>query len=146
MQFANPGVGDDGEHKLCRLPSRRSIRSAIDALCFVCRFGARTDDGRSVVFNVLIVGPDSCWLGGRLAVASDVRGFCPNKADKVVDRSRFVIRYLKEERSDGLSKSREVGVGRLSVDGIKIVEGVGEFRHNLFGSHFAPAKMVGPSS
>ena len=63
-----------------------------------------------------------------------------------MDRSRFVIRDLKEERSDGLSKSREVGVGRLSVDGLEIIEGVGEFRHNLLGSHADPEKIAGPSS
>ena len=146
LQFANSGVCDDGEHKLCCLPSRRFIRSAIGALCFVYRFGARTDNDRSVVVNVCIVGPESCWLGERLNVASDVSGFQTNKADEVVDRSSCVIRDLKEERSDGLSKSREVGVGRLSVDWLEVVEGVGEFSQNLVGSHAAPAKIAVPLS
>ena len=59
-----------------------------------------------------------------------------------MDRSCFILRDLKEERSDGLSKSGEVGVGRFSVNWLEAVEGVGEFRHNLFGSHAAPAKMA----
>ena len=63
-----------------------------------------------------------------------------------MDRSRFVVRDLKEERSDGLSKSREVGVGRLSVDRIEVVEGVGGFCHNILRSHAVTAKMVRPSS
>ena len=145
-QFANPGVGDDVEHELCCLLSRRFIRSAIGALCFVCRFGARTDNGRGDVVNVCIVGPDSFRLGECLVVASNLSSFRPNKANEVVDRTRFVIQDLKEEKSDGLSKSREVGVGRLSVDGLKVVKGVGEFCHNLFGGYAAPAKMAGPSS
>ena len=146
LQFANPCVGDDGEHELCCLPSRRFIRSAIGALCFVCRFGARTDNGRSLVVYVCVVGTDSYRLGERLAVASDLSGFRPNKANEVVDRSRFVIRDLKEERNYGLSKSCEVGVGRLSVNGLEVVEGVGEFRHNILGSNAAPEKVVKPSS
>ena len=118
----------------------------ISALCFVCRFGARTDDGRSVVVNVCVIGPDSCWLRERLAVASDVSGFWLNNADEVVDRSRFVLEDLKEERSDVLSKSCEVIVRRVSADGLKVVEGEGKFRHNLLGSHAPPEKMAGPSS
>ena len=93
----------------------------------MCCFRARTDDGRSVVVYVFIVGPESCGIEERLVVASGVSSLRPNKADEVVDRSRFVIRDLKEERSDGLSKSREVGVGRLSVDGIEVVDGVSKF-------------------
>ena len=112
----------------------------------MCCFRARTDDGRSVVVYVFIVGPESCGIEERLVVASGVSSLRPNKADEVVDRSRFVIRDLKEERSDGLSKSREVGVGRLSVDGLEVIEGVGEFRHNLLGSHADPEKIAGPSS
>ena len=112
----------------------------------MCCFRARTDDGRSVVVYVFIVGPESCGIEERLVVASGVSSLRPNKADEVVDRSRFVIRDLKEERSDGLSKSREVGVVRLSIDGLKVVEGVGEFRHNLLRSHHALSKMARPSS
>ena len=63
-----------------------------------------------------------------------------------MDCARFVVRDLKEERSDGLSKSCEIEVGRFSVDRLEFVEGVGEFRHNLFRSHAAPAKMARPSS
>ena len=112
----------------------------------MCCFGAHTDDGCSVVVNVCIVGPDFFRLGERLVVASYVSGFRPNKADTVVDRSRFVIQDLKEERSDVLSKSRVVGVRRLSVDGIEVVKGVGKFRHNLYRSNAAPAKMAGSLS
>ena len=108
-------------------------------------FGVCTYDGHIVVVNVCVVGPDSCWLGERLTVASNVSGFRPNKADEVVDHSRFVIRDLKEERSDGLSKSCEVRVGQLSDDRIEVVERVGEFRHNLLGRHVAQ-KMAQPSS
>ena len=144
-QFADPGVGDNGDQKLCRLLSRRFIRSTIVALCLVCLFGARTYDNRSVVVNVCIVGPNSCRIREHLAVASNVSSLRPNKADEVVDRSRFVIGDLKEETSNGLSKSREVGVGWLSIDGIEVVEGVGGFFHNLLGSHTVPAKMAGPS-
>ena len=63
-----------------------------------------------------------------------------------MDRSRFVVRDLKEERSDGLSKSCEVVVGGLSVDWFEVVEGVGKIRQNLFGSHAALPKMARPSS
>ena len=63
-----------------------------------------------------------------------------------MDRSPFVVQDLKEERSNGLSKSREVIFGRLSVDRIEVFEGVGEFRHNLLGSHSAPANMARPLS
>ena len=59
-----------------------------------------------------------------------------------MDRSRSVIGDLKKERSDGLLKSCEVGVGRFSVNPIEVVKGVGEFFHNLLGSHAAPEKMV----
>ena len=63
-----------------------------------------------------------------------------------MDRSRFVVRDLEEERSDGLSKSCEVGVRRLSEDRREVVEGVGEFCHNILRSHAAPVKMVQLSS
>ena len=93
----------------------------------MCRFGARTDDRHSVVVDVFIVGPDSCLLGECFAIASDICGFRPNKANRVVDRSHLVVRDLKKERRDGLSKSCEVGVGRLSVNQLEVVKGVGEF-------------------
>ena len=91
----DPGVGDDGEHELCRLPSRRFESSAIGALCLVGRLGSRTDNGGSVFVDIIIVGPDSCGLGERLAVAGDVSSHRPNKANEVVDCSRFVIRDLQ---------------------------------------------------
>ena len=118
----------------------------VRALGFVCLFGASTDDGRSVVVNILVVRPDSCRLEERLSVASKVCGLRTNKAYQIVDRSRFVVRDLEEERSYGLSKSCEVGIGRLSVNRIKVFEGVGEFCHNLLRSHAAPAKMARPLS
>ena len=59
------------------------------------RLGARTDDGRSAVVYGCIVGPDSYGIGERLAVAGDVSSLRPNKANEVVDGSRFVIRDLK---------------------------------------------------
>ena len=79
--------------------------------------GARRDNGRSVAVYVCIVGPDLCGIGERLAVASNIRSLRLNKADEVMDGSRFVIRDLEEERGNGLLKSREVGIGRLSVNG-----------------------------
>ena len=63
-----------------------------------------------------------------------------------MDRYRFVIRDLKEERSDVLSNYCEIGVGRLSDDRLKVVGGVGKFCHNLLRSRAAPAKMVRPLS
>ena len=111
----------------------------------MCRFGARTDAGRSVVVNFFIVGSYSCRLRERLSVASDVSSR-PNKAYLVVDRSCFVVRDLKEGRSDGLSASSEVRVGRLSANWLEVVKGVGEFCHNLLGSHAAPAKIARPLS
>ena len=94
-QFADPGVGNDGEKKLCRLPSRRFVCSAIGTLCLVGRLGGRIDNGRSVVVYGYILGPESCGLGERLTVASDISSLRTNKANGVVDSSRFVIRDLK---------------------------------------------------
>ena len=53
------------------------------------------DDGRSVVVYSCIVGPKSCGIGERLAVVSNVSSLRPNKANEVVDGSRFVKRDLK---------------------------------------------------
>ena len=111
----------------------------------MCCFSARADDGRIAVVNCFVVGPDSCWSRKRLAVALDVCGLQPNKADQIVNRARFVVRDLEEERSYGLSKSCEVGVRCLSNDQIEVVEGVGEFCHDLLGRHSAP-KMARPLS
>ena len=140
-----PGVGNNGDNELSRLPSRRFVCCAVCALGFVRRFSARTNDGRSAVVNGLVVRPDSCRLRKRLAVASNVCGLRPNKAYKIVDRYRFIVQDLEEERSDGLSKYCEVGVGRLSDDLPEVVKGVGEFCHNLLGRHGAP-KMARPLS
>ena len=82
---------------------------------------ARTDDSCSVVVYGRVVDPDSCGLRERLDVASDVSSLHPNKANEVMDGARFVIQDLKKERSDSLSKSREVGIGRLSVDGLEVI-------------------------
>ena len=78
----------------------------------LCAVSKRTDDGLSVVINIFVVRPDSCRLGERRAVASDVCGPRPTEAYQIVERPRFVVRDPKEERSNGLSKSCEVGVGR----------------------------------
>ena len=59
-----------------------------------------------------------------------------------MDRSSFVVQDLKEERSDVLSEYFEFGVGLFSVNQLQVVEGVGEFCHNLLRSHAAPAKMA----
>ena len=141
----DPGVSDDGGDELSRLPLRCLVCCVVRALGFVCRFGARADDGRSVVVNVLVERPDSYWFGERLAVTSNVCGLRLNEAYQIVDRSCFVVRDLEEERSDGLSKSCEVGVGRLSGDQLEIVEGVGEFCHNPLRRHGA-LKMARPLS
>ena len=60
-----------------------------------------------------------------------------------MDRAHFDIRDMEEEGSDGLSKSCKVGVGRLSDDRLEVVEGVAEFRHDLFRRHSVP-KMARP--
>ena len=104
----------------------------------MCRFSARADDGHIVFFNCFVVRPKSCGFGERLAVARDVCGLQPNKADQVVDRACFVVWDLEEEGSERLSKSCKVGVGRFSDDRLEVVKGVVEFRHNLLGCHTAP--------
>ena len=110
---------------MSHLPPRYLICCAVRALGFVRRFDARADDGRGVVVDCLVVRPDSYWLGKHLAVTSDVCGLRPNKAYQNVNRSCFVVQDLKEERSNSLTKSCEVGVGRLSDDLREVVEGVG---------------------
>ena len=109
------------------------------------RFGAHSDNSRSVVVNCLVVCPDFCRFGERLAVVSDVCGLWPNKAYQIVNRSRLVVWDLEEERSDGLSKYCKLGVGWVSDDWLEVVEGVGEFRHNLLGRH-GVSKMARPLS
>ena len=104
----------------------------------MCRFSALADDSRSVVVRFFVVSPESCWFGESLSVARDVWGLRPNKANQIVNCARFVVQDLDEERSNGLSKSCEVGVRRFSDDRLKVVKGVGESRHNLLGRHSAP--------
>ena len=139
----DPGISNDGEDELRRLPSRCLVCCAVRAIGFVRRFSARANDGRSIVVNSFIVVPDSCWFRERLDVASNVCVLRPNKADQIVSCARFVLQDLEEERSDGLSKSCEVGVGQLSDDRLEVVEGVGKFRHGLLERRSAP-KMVRP--
>ena len=55
----------------------------------------------------------------------------------------FVIQDLQQEKRDGLPKSCQVGIGRLSVNWIEVIESVREFCHDLFWSHAAPSKMAG---
>ena len=50
-ELLDPCVRDDGEHEMCRLPSRGVICSVVCAPCLVCRLEACPDDGRSVVVN-----------------------------------------------------------------------------------------------
>ena len=57
-------------------------------------------------------------------------------------RRKKVEGIRKEERSDVLSNYCEVGVGRLNVDRLRVVERVGEFLHNLLGSRAVLAKMA----
>ena len=60
-------------------------------------------------------------------------------------RARFVIQDLEKEGRDDLPDSCKVGVGQLSGDRLKLIEGMGEFCHDIFGRHSA-SKMVRPSS
>ena len=112
---------------MCRLPSRRLVCCAVCALGFVRRFSKRVNNGRSVVVNFFVVGPDSCWFGERLAVARDVCSLRQNKTDQIVDLSRLVVRDLEEESREGFLKSCEVGIGWLSDDRLEVVKGVGGF-------------------
>ena len=130
---------------MSRLTSRCLVCCGVRALGFVLRFSACTDDGKRVIVNGLVVRPNSCWFGERLALASDVCGLRPNKAYQIVNRSHFVVQDLEEERSNGISKSCEVGVGWLYEDRLEVFEVVGKFCRNLLGSHAAP-KMARPSS
>ena len=81
----------------------------------------RTDNGRSVVVNIRIVGPDSCGLGERLVVAGNVSSLQPNEANEVMYCARFVIRDLQQERRNGLLKSCQVGIGRLSINWLEVI-------------------------
>ena len=103
------------------------------------------DDGNIVVFNVWIVGPDTCGLRERLAIAGDISSFQTNEADEVMYCARFVKRDLHQKRRDGLPQSCQV-IRRLSVDRLEVIKSVLKFRYNLFWSHLATTKIVGPSS
>ena len=74
------------------------------------------DDTRRVVVDVRIIGPDPRGLGERLTVAGDVGSLRPNEADYIMYCACFVIRDLQQERRDGLPKSCQFGIGRLSGD------------------------------
>ena len=52
---------------------------------------------------------------------------------------------MEKEGRGGLMDSCNVIVGRLSGDRLKLIEGMGEFRHNIFGRHSA-SKMARPLS
>ena len=56
-----------------------------------------------------------------------------NEADEVVHGSRFVVRDLKDDRRYDLPDSPKVGVGRLSVYRIELIERIGEIFHNFSG-------------
>ena len=126
--------------------SRRAVsyvaRSARFALCAASERARTTAVASSSVF---VVHPDSCGFGERLAVARNVCGLRPNKANQVDYRAFFFVRDLEEEGRDDLSKSCKVGVRRLSDDRFEVVKEVGEFFHDLLGRHSAP-KMARPLS
>ena len=82
----------------------------------------------------------------RLSVAVDVGSLRPNEADKIMYCARFVIWDLHQDWRDGLPKSCQVGIGRLSGDRLEVIESVREFRHDIFWSHAAPSKVAGLSS
>ena len=101
----------------------------------MCSFCARSDNGCSVVVDGWIVGSDPCGFGECRSVVRDIFSLWTNEADEVMHRARFVIRDLEKEGRDDLPDSCEVGVGRLLGDRLELLEGMGEFCHNLFGRH-----------
>ena len=131
----DPCISDDGEYELCRLPLHCIVRCVVCSLRFVRRFSAHADNDRSVVFIQSIIFPNSCGFGECRALAREICSLWPNKADYIVDCARFVIRDLKKEGSNGLSKSCKVGVGWLYGDQLKLIEGVGKLCHDIFGRH-----------
>ena len=90
-----PCVRNDGEHELCRLPSRGVIRSAVRAPCLVCRLEACPDDGRCVVVDLEVISPGTRGFGEGLAVALEVRRLRADNSDQVVRPTRFVVRDLQ---------------------------------------------------
>ena len=81
-ELLDPCVCDDGEHEMCRLPSRGVIRSAVRAPCLVCRLEACPDDGRSVVVNLEVISPDPRGFGEGFAVALEVRRLRADNTDR----------------------------------------------------------------
>ena len=134
-EFPYPCVFNDGKDELRSLLPRRLVGTAVGTLCFVHGFRAHTDDGCGIVINHCFVSSHSCGFDKFSAVACCVRSHQPNEADEVVCPSRFFIRDLEEERRHDLPDSREVRVGRLSIDQLELFEHIGEFRHNFFGCH-----------
>ena len=84
-------------------------------------------------------------LPHRSSILKPQRWGGPNEADEVVHRAHFVIRDLEKEGRNGLPDSCKVGVRRLSQDRLELIEGMGKFRHDLFGRH-SGSKMACPSS
>ena len=94
-KLSDPCVSDDGEHELCRLPSRGFKGGAVRAPCLVRGLESRLDDGRSIVVDLEIVCPEPLGFVESLAVALEVCGLIPNYPDEVVLPSRFVVRDLQ---------------------------------------------------
>ena len=82
-EFSDLCVSNDSKDELCCLLLHCLVCCAVRALGFVRRFSARANDVRGVVVNCFVQGPDSCWFRERLAVARDVCGLRPNKADQL---------------------------------------------------------------
>ena len=112
----------------------------------MCGLLSRPDDGLSVVIDLEIVCPDPLGFREDFAVAFNVCALRPNDADEIVIPSRFVVRYLQEERGDSLPKSDEFGVRRLLRDRLEVIDLCHKFREDLAWSYPAPAKIEGPWS
>ena len=89
----------------------------------------------SHIVDCRVIGANSFGFDKFRAVACCVHCHRPNEADGVVCPSRFIVRYLEEERRHNLQYSREVSVRRLAVYWLELFNRIGEFRHNLFGRH-----------
>ena len=131
----DPCVGDDGEDELCRLPPRCLVSRAVGALRFMCRFCARSDDGRSAVVDGEIVGSNPRGFGKCRALARDIFSLRTIEANEFMHRACFVIPILEKEGRNDLSDSGEVGNGRLPSHRLKLFKEMGEFCHNLLGHH-----------
>ena len=93
-ELADPCICDDGEHELCRLPSRGVVRGAVSAPRLVCRLEACSDDGRGIVVYGEVVCPDPCGFGEGFAVALEVCRLCLDDTYEVMYSARLVIRDL----------------------------------------------------